>query len=244
MDKKIYFEQTPLDEALKKWEEKFIANDLNKPLEGEIIKVIDSLGRVTAEAVFARLSSPFYHSSAMDGYAVKFMDTIGASEVTPKQLVIPENAVYVATGDPVPDGFDAVVMIEDINIIKGQEEENSKLKIQNSKLSEYIEIISPVTPWQHIRTIGEDIVVTELILSENHKIRPIDVSAMLAGGLTEIKARRKPKIVIIPTGSEIVEPGSALKKGNIIESNSRMLACLASEWGCEAIRFNIVPDNV
>ncbi|MEK7238768.1 MAG: molybdopterin biosynthesis protein, partial [Nitrospirota bacterium] len=99
-------------------------------------------------------------------------------------------------------------------------------------------------PWQHIRTVGEDIVITELILPENHKIRPIDIGAMLAGGLTEIKARKKPKVVIIPTGSEIVEPGNNLIKGNIIESNSRILAGLVSEWGGEPIRFSIVPDNI
>src|SRR4030066_877994 len=141
-------------------------------------------------------------------------------------------------------------MIEDVNIIRGQStthggsgvtRKNSKLKTQNSKL---IEIIKPVTPWQHIRTVGEDIVITELILPENHKIRPIDIGAMLAGGLTEIKARKKPKVVIIPTGSEIVEPGSNLIKGNIIESNSRILAGLVSEWGGEPIRFSIVPDNI
>ncbi|MBI4680652.1 MAG: molybdopterin biosynthesis protein, partial [Nitrospirae bacterium] len=169
---------------------------------------------------------------------VKFADTVGASEGRPKKLKIPEQAVYVSTGDPIPDGFNAVIMIEDVNIIRGQ---GSGVTRKNSKL---IEIIKPVTPWQHIRTVGEDIVITELILPENHKIRPIDIGAMLAGGLTKIKARKKPKVVIIPTGSEIVEPGSNLIKGNIIESNSRILAGLVSEWGGEPIRFSIVPDNI
>ncbi len=235
MERKIYLEQTPLDEALKKWTNKFIENGMNKPLEGEQIKVIDSLGRITAEPVFAKISSPFYHSSAMDGYAVKFADTIGASEGTPKKLKIPDQAVYVSTGDPIPDGFNAVIMVEDVNLIRTRTSETP---------IEYIEIIASVTPWQHIRTVGEDIVITELILPENHKIRPIDIGAMLAGGLTEIKARKKPKVVIIPTGSEIVEPGSNLIKGNIIESNSRILAGLVSEWGGEPIRFSIVPDNI
>ena len=240
MERKIYLEQTPLDEALKKWTDKFIEKNINKPLEGEQIKVIDSLGRITAEPVFAKISSPFYHSSAMDGYAVKFADTIGASESTLKTLKIPDQAVDVSTGDPIPDGFNAVIMIEDVNLIR-----TSDIRHQTSETpTESIEIITSVTPWQHIRTVGEDIVITELILPENHKIRPIDIGAMLAGGLTEIKARKKPKVVIIPTGSEIVEPGSNLIKGNIIESNSRILAGLVSEWGGEPIRFSIVPDNI
>ena len=242
MERKIYLEQTPLDEAIEKWTDKFIEKNINKPLEGEHIKVIDSLGRITAEPVFAKISSPFYHSSAMDGYAVKFTDTIGASEGRPKKLKIPEQAVYVSTGDPIPDGFNAVIMVEDINLIRTR---TSDIRHQTSETPiEYIEIIAPVTPWQHIRTVGEDIVITELILPENHKIRPIDIGAILAGGLTEIKARKKPKVVIIPTGSEIVEPGSNLMKGNIIESNSRILAGLVSEWGGEPIRFSIVPDNI
>jgi putative molybdopterin biosynthesis protein len=109
---------------------------------------------------------------------------------------------------------------------------------------EFIEIISPATPWQHIRVIGEDIVATELILPENQKIRPVDIGAMIAGGHIEVAVRRKPKVVIIPTGTEIVEPGSDLKKGDIIEYNSRILGSLVSEWGGDPVRFRIIPDNL
>lgn len=222
----IYLENTPLNEALDKWLAKF-DSEFGGPLSGVTIKAIDSLGRVTAEAVIARLSSPFYHSAGMDGYAVRFADTFGASETNPKRLKIGEQAIRVNTGDPIPDGFNAVIMIEDVNIV-----------------GEHIEIIEPVTPWQHVRTVGEDIVATELILPENHRIRPIDIGAMLAGGHTEIKVRRRPIIVIIPTGTEIVEPGKDLKKGDIIEYNSRVLSGLVSEWGGEPVRFRIVPDKV
>ncbi|MDP3260894.1 MAG: molybdopterin biosynthesis protein, partial [Thermodesulfovibrionales bacterium] len=102
----------------------------------------------------------------------------------------------------------------------------------------------PATPWQNVRVIGEDIVATEFILPENHRIRPVDIGAMLAGGYVDINVRRKPKVVIIPTGTEIVEPGSNLKRGDIIEYNSRMLGGLVSEWGGEPVRFRIVPDNL
>jgi len=236
MSREIYLEGTPLDEALAKWLRKLEAEGVGRPFSGETIQVKDSLGRITAEAVIAKISSPFYHSSAMDGYAVRFADTFGASETSPKRLSIGKQAIYVDTGDPMPDGFNAVIMIEDVNIISNQQS-------AISSLTEYIEIIAPATPWQNVRVIGEDIVATELILPENYRIRPVDIGAMLAGGHTEVVVRRKPRVVIIPTGTEIVEPGTELKKGDIIEYNSRILSGLVSEWGGEPVRFRIVPDR-
>jgi putative molybdopterin biosynthesis protein len=166
----------------------------------------------------------------MDGYAVKFAETFGASETSPKSLSVSEQAAYVDTGDPIPDGFNAVIMIEDANLIRQGEKS-------------FIEIIEPATPWQHVRIIGEDIVSTELILPENHKIRPVDIGAMLSGGHTEIKVWRRPRVAVIPTGSELVEPGTALKKGDIIEYNSRILSSMIMEWGGKPVRFSPVPDD-
>lgn len=257
MSQNIYLEGTPLHEALVRWHKKINSEEIGRPLPGEKIKVENSLKRVTAEAVIAKISSPFYHSSAMDGYTVRFTDTFGASETNPKKLTIGKQAVYVDTGDPVPDGFNAVIMIEDVNIIKTKsgdlraESKENRILEQRAKSSElqsssleYIEIIAPATPWQHVRVIGEDIVATELILPENHRIRPVDIGAMLAGGYTEVLVRRKPKVVIIPTGNEIVEPGTDLKKGDIIEFNSRILSGLILEWGGEPVRFRIIPDRL
>jgi len=237
MKREIYLEITPLNEAIEKWLERLEAKGSLKSFPGEKIQVKDSLGRITAESVIAKLSSPFYHSSAMDGYAVRYAETFGASETSPKKLKLGEQAVYVDTGDPIPDGFNAVIMIEDVNLVRTQSTEH---RIQTD---EYIEIIEPATPWHNVRVIGEDIVATELILPENHKIRPVDVSAMLAGGHVEINVRKRSKVVIIPTGTEIVEPGSKLKKGDIIEYNSRMLGGLVTGWGGDSVRFRIVPDN-
>ncbi|MBS1113103.1 MAG: molybdenum cofactor synthesis domain protein, partial [Nitrospirae bacterium] len=236
MSRNIYLSSVPLNEALAEWLKKLNSEGVMRPLSGEKIEIINSLGRVTAEAVTAKISSPFYHSSAMDGYAVRFAETFGASERNQKRLKIGEQALYVDTGDPMPDGFNAVIMIEDVNIIRDTESGLGHDK--------YIEIISPATPWQHVRVIGEDIVATELILPENQVIRPVDIGAMLAGGHIEVLVRQKPKIVIIPTGTEIVEPGSDLKRGDIIEYNSRVLGGLVSEWGGDPVRFRIIPDNV
>lgn len=251
MKRNIYLESTPLDEALKRFAERLRRDGLDKPLPSERIPVTESLGRITAEAVIAKISSPFYHASAMDGYAVRFAETFGASEINPKRLKIHEQAVYVDTGDPMPEGFNAVIMIEDVNIVRTLNDAPPLPPLgkrgqrgDDRQSEEYIEIIEAATPWQHVRTIGEDIVATELIVPENHRIRPVDVGALLAGGHTEIGVRRRPRIAIIPTGDEVVEPGTALVKGNIIDYNSRMLGGLVAEWGGEPLRCPIVRDNV
>ena len=227
MDRNIYIDNMDLEEALHLWEHKLSEAGCLKPLEAETIPVDESLGRITAEPVFARLSSPFYNGAAMDGIAVRFQDTSGASETNPVQLSLHSQFEWVNTGNVLPENFDAVIMVEDIQPI----DENT------------VEIIAPVTPWKHVRTIGEDIVTTELILPDGHRIRPIDLGAMLATGLTEIKVHKIPTAVVLPTGSELVQPGEPLKPGNIIEFNSRVLAGCLTEWGLQAERTPIVTDK-
>jgi len=224
---KKYLDNQPLSEAIEKYKGALKKSGIGGPLPGERIPVGNALGRVTSEAVIASLSSPFYHSAAMDGYAVRFMDTFGAAETRPRRLAVPAQAVAVDTGDPMPDGFNAVIMIEDVEKISEAE----------------IEILKPATPWQHVRLVGEDIVATELIIPENHVIRPVDMAAMIASGHTTVMARRKPLVSIIPTGTELVEPGTTLKKGDIIDFNSTMLAAMAEEAGAEPIRRKIVRDD-
>jgi putative molybdopterin biosynthesis protein len=224
---KKYLSNTPLAEALHIYNEAFKAANIGAPLPGESIAISDALGRVTSEAVIAKISSPFYHSAAMDGYAVKFIDTFGAAETRPKQLKTPSQAIAVDTGDPMPDGFDAVIMIEDVE------------KISEGK----IEILKAATPWQHVRLVGEDIVATELIISENHVIRPVDMAAMIASGHKMVMVRKQPVIAVIPTGTELVEPGSDLKRGDIIDFNSTMLSAMARSYGAEPSKKMIVKDD-
>src|SRR5271169_5169905 len=196
-------------------------------LDAETVSVTDAQGRIAAQPVFAKYSSPFYHSAAMDGYAVRFADTFAASETIPLLMELGHAAVYVDTGDPMPEGFNAVIMIEDVNRVGRQK-------------SELIEIYNPVPPYHNVRTIGEDIVATELIIPENHLIRPIDLGAMLASGHLEIKVRKKPKLAIIPTGTEIIEPERVRERPpvppEIIEYNSALLQGLALELNADAIR--------
>jgi putative molybdopterin biosynthesis protein len=231
--KGIYIKNTPLDEALALWRDKIRSEGIS-PLEGEQVLLSDALGRVTATAVTARLSAPFYHSSAMDGYAVRFAETFGASETSPKRLTVGIQAVTVDTGDPLPDGFNAVIMVEDVNLVRDARREDD---------AGSIEIMKPAAPWQHVRVIGEDIVSTELVLSENHKIRPVDIGAAISSGHVTVRVRRRPIVAIIPTGSELVEPGTEPVRGNIIEFNSSILSGLVSEWGGDVERFAPVPDD-
>jgi len=216
-----------LDEALELWERKLSDAGCLKPTETEVISVDDSLSRITAEPVFAELSSPFYNAAAMDGIAVRFQDTLGASEATPVKLRLNSQFEWLNTGNALPKEFNAVIMVEDVQPID----------------SSTVEIITPVTPWKHVRTIGEDIVTTELILPGGHRIRPIDLGAMLATGLTEITVRKIPSALVIPTGSELVQPGDPLRPGNIIEFNSRVLSGYLTEWGLHAERSDIVTDK-
>jgi putative molybdopterin biosynthesis protein len=251
--KQVFFDSLSLEEAISILFKRLDAMGLNR-LPSEVVNVTKSLGRITAEPVFARYSSPFYHSAAMDGYAVRFTDTFTASETSPCMLKIGYDAVYVDTGDPMPEGFNAVIMIEDVNIIKsqGSEDRSQNKKAPNSELltpnSDCIEIYQPATPYQHVRTIGEDIVATELIIPENHKIRPIDIGVMLASGHLEISVRKRPKIAVIPTGTEIIEPDVVRNRPpeppEIIEYNSATLSGLAKESDAETVRFNIVKDDL
>ena len=223
---KKFLSTTPLVEALALYAHALTAANIGAALPGERIAVRDALGRVTSDAVIAQVSSPFYHSAAMDGYAVRFLDTVGASETRPRLLTVPAQAVAVDTGDPMPDGFDAVIMIEDVE-----------------QVQEGIEILKAATPWQHVRLVGEDIVATELIIPENHVVRPVDMAAMLASGHREVMVRKQPRVAVVPTGTELVEPGSELKKGDIIDFNSTLLSAMAAEYGAEPLRQEIVKDD-
>lgn len=223
----IYLENTPLEEALSRYMDKLREIGALEPLGNETIAVDDALGRVTAEPVFARISSPHYHASAMDGIAVRAMDTFGASETSPVRLKTGSQAFPVDTGDPLPAGCDAVIMIEQVHRPAADE----------------VEIIAGAAPWQHIRPLGEDMVATEMIVPANHRLRPIDIGGLLAGGITEVAVRAIPRVAVLPTGTELVQPGDELKPGSIIEFNSRVIGGLVSEWGGQPFRYPITADD-
>ncbi|QWR78675.1 molybdopterin biosynthesis protein [Candidatus Magnetomonas plexicatena] len=231
MKRSVYIDSIALDEAQKKWAAALKEKGLDKPLGSELISTTLSCGAVTAEALPAKVSSPAFHSSAMDGYAVRFEETFGANETNPLLLKIPDAAVYINTGEPIPEPFNAVIMIEDINTV-------------TTGNDNFIEIIAPVTPYKNVRVTGEDIVATELILPENHRIRPMDVGALLAGGYIEVPVRKKPVAAIIPTGNELVPPCVLPQHGQVVDSNSAMLKAMTEELGATGLRYDIVRDDL
>lgn len=198
-----------------------------KKLTVENIDVLNSIDRITSNAVFAIKSSPSFNCSAMDGIAVLSSKTHLASEINPLELQEGVDFEYINTGNPLKSCYDSVIMIEDC-ITSG----NGKIKI-----------ISPSHPWQHVRPVGEDISCGEMILKSQHQIRPLDIGALISGGIETLTVYKKPKIGIIPTGSELVEDAASLSFGKIIESNSRVFQGLIEKQGAIANRYKICHDN-
>lgn len=257
MKRTIYLEDLPLDEAWPRFAAALQSASLWQPLGTETIPLSQGLGRVTAEPVWARISAPHYHASAMDGYALRARDTIGASETTPISFTLAETwediapgvrpAQAVNTGAPLPLWADTVVMIE-------------HTQLSDDGLA--VSLRASLAPWSHVRPLGEDMVATELVLPANHKLRPIDLGAIAGSGHATVTVYRRPRVAVIPTGSELVSseqlagsreqsPFSTpalsqfphLHPGQIIEFNSLVLAAQVEQWGGLPTRWPIVPDE-
>ena len=222
-----YLSDLPLDEALERFRALLDQSGIALTTAFETIPLIEARGRVTAAPVWAVASSPHYDAAAMDGIAVRAKETIGATESSPLRLSSPDQVRWVDTGDPMPDGFDSVIMVEHVHELDDAT----------------IEIRAPVPPYHHVRPIGEDIVATELILPKNHVLRPVDLGACAAAGLTDVSVSRKPVVTIIPTGTELVPIGATLKPGDIVEFNSLIIGGLVDEWGGSSQTSPPVADD-
>ena len=192
----------------------------------EVIPVSAACGRITARAVYANICAPHYAASAMDGIAISAKDSFGATETTPVTLS-PDKYTVLDTGDPIPEGCDAVIMVEDI--------------VKNDDGS--VTIHAAAAPWQHIRQIGEDICAGEMILPSHMSVTPSAIGAMIAGGVLELEVIRRPVIGIIPTGDEIVSPCANPRPGDILEFNSSIFTAMVEEWGAVARTYPIVADE-
>ncbi len=228
-ERNVYLKMKTLEEARALLFNTFQPAD---PPISETVPVPDAVGRVLADAVFARLSSPGFHAAAMDGIAVMAENTFGAGESRPRQLAIGKDAFYVNTGHVLPENTNAVIMIEHVQVIG-----ESRIQIE-----------APAFPWQHVRKMGEDIVATELLFPRNHRITPYSVGALLSGGVFSVQVRKKPKVLIIPTGSELVDwrttPIEAVKPGQVLETNSVVLGKLVEAWGGRYERHEMIRDDL
>lgn len=196
---------------------------------GERLPVHECLRRVTAEPVFANVSNPPFLCSAMDGFAVLHEQTLGADISNPSALTKNTDAYSVNTGDILPQGTDAVIMIEDTEIA-----------------GDLITIRKPAYLWQNTRMVGEDVIEKDMLLPVNHIITAFDIGMIISAGIADITVRRKPKVLIIPTGKELIDifkDGQANPNAGLIDFNSYTLKSLSLESGCEPAVSNIIATR-
>ena len=220
-----------------------ILREIARPLSSETVGLEESsLGRVLAEDLKSPVDLPGFDRAIMDGFAVRARDTFGASPGAPAYLklagevemgeaasvaVSPGEAVRVSTGSMMPEGADAVVMVEYTDFLD----------------DETVEMVRSVAPGDHVVGKTEDLRKGELMLSRGHIIRPQDIGALAGVGITSVKVSRQPRVAIISSGDEIIPPDETLKAGQIRDINSYSLACLAEQAGGVPIRLGIVRDD-
>ncbi|MBK7448655.1 MAG: molybdopterin biosynthesis protein [Anaerolineales bacterium] len=235
----VYLHDIPLSQAQARLREALQEADLWRVLNVEEIPLDENaLGRVTTEPIWAEISSPHYHASAMDGFAVRAVATNGAMPSAPVTLFTGPEAQYVDTGDPLPEWANAVIPIENVESLDEHDQITTEIRKPKS-----IRVRAAVTPWSHVRPLGEDIVATQLVLPAGHVLRPADLGAIAASGHQTIRVACKPKVAILPTGTELVPIGSKLKSGDILEYNSLVLASQIKQMGGNPTRYPITKDD-
>jgi len=210
-------------------------------LSSERVKLLSSLGRVLSENIYSDFDIPGFNRAAMDGYAVVAKDTVHACPDRPVTLkVIDEvpagfkvksaissgKAIRIMTGAVLPEGADAVVMVE-----------------YTEARGDKVMVFRSVKKGENVSFSGEDVKKGELVLSRGTLIRPQEVGMLAALGKTEVYVTRKPKVAIISTGDELIEPGKTLEKGKIYDSNSFSLFSQVLKCGADPERIGIVPDD-
>lgn len=208
----------------------------------EEISILDALGRVLAQDVYAPIDLPEFHRSTVDGYAVLSKDTFGVSESLPNFLEVvgkvemgeetelyveSGKAVYVPTGGMIPKGADAVVMIEYIEHLD----------------EKTMAVYRPVAPGDGMISKGEDMKKGDVILSKGRKIKPQDIGALSGVGIHKVKVFQRPRVAVLSTGDEIVAPGDEIKFGQIRDINTYALSAMVMEMGGEVIYKSVIKDD-
>jgi molybdenum cofactor synthesis domain-containing protein len=231
-------ETIPLDEAIA------ILTDAIQPIDRvETIALGDANGRVIAEGVTAAMDVPPFDRAAMDGYGVIAEDTFGAGRYEPRVLKCIETVytgsvpasrvrhgecVEIATGAPLPEGADAVVMVEET------------LKTGSGE----VQIFTPVYPRQHVGRRGADIAAGQTVLAAGDSLNPSRIGALAAIGTAEVRVYERPRVAILSTGNEIVSPGQPLRPGQIYDINRFTLASVINAHGGIALEQQTAPDNL
>jgi putative molybdopterin biosynthesis protein len=225
-ERTVFLHDIPLERARAAFEEALrtanVRNDATQTLALD-----DALDRVTARPVIARLSSPHYHACAMDGIAVVAARTAGALETAPLELA-PSEAPIVDTGDPLPDGFDAVIPIERVE----------------PRPNGYVAIRAAAAPFEHVRAIGEDVVASEVVVPAMRRLGAADLAACAAAGVSSVEVVRRPRVAVITTGDELVDVTTdAPPPGAILDSNAVLLRACVRTYGAEVTLALRVRDE-
>lgn len=200
---------------------------LHRP-QSESVRLTDSLKRITARSVVAAMDSPHYFSAAVDGMLVRSGDTFSATAEHPVELVITDPAVFVEMGSPVPEGFDAVVPLHELE----------------SFTPGTVRLKRPSNPWRNVRPAGEDVAQNEVIIPKDHRIQPYDIGALAAAGVEKVEVYQQPRVAILSLGNHLVSAGVKPQVGQMIDSNSATLHGLVQEAGAVAVMRPIAPERL
>ncbi|KAL6089084.1 hypothetical protein STEG23_021019 [Scotinomys teguina] len=217
--------------------------EMTPVLGTEIINYRDGMGRVLAQDVYAKDNLPPFPASVKDGYAVRAADgpgdrfIIGESQAgeQPTQTVMPGQVMRVTTGAPIPCGADAVVQVEDTELIRESDDGTEELEVR---------ILVQARPGQDIRPIGHDIKRGECVLAKGTHMGPSEIGLLATVGVTEVEVNKFPVVAVMSTGNELLNPEDDLLPGKIRDSNRSTLLATIQEHGYPTINLGIVGDNV
>ncbi|HDQ06676.1 MAG TPA: molybdopterin molybdenumtransferase MoeA [Candidatus Bathyarchaeota archaeon] len=220
---------TNVDDAL----QSFFRQLEPKTLDSERIPINEALGRVTAEDIRAKYDLPPFDRSAVDGYALRAKDTFGVSAFKTKTFKLTSGKVReneakeLWTGNPIPEGADAVVMLE-----------------YTRKSEDKIDVEKSVTPGRNVSKRGEDVAEGDVAIKPRTRLNPHHLGLLAALGETHVSVILKPKVAILATGNELVELGNKLEPGKIVETNRLVFSNMCKELGAEALDLGLAKDDL
>ncbi len=209
----------------------------------ECIPIEMAASRILAQDIISEINIPDHRRSAMDGYAVRADDTTGASEASPALLRVGVDCMRVHTGSPVPDGMDAVMMIEDTLSAGDDDGGNDGADGDGDGDVGMVEIRTAVHPNKNVSLVGEDVSRGDTVFLTGHQIRGCDVAMLAMLGITELEVFACPRVAIIPTGSELAPRGGKIEEGKIRETNGLMVSIYVEKWGGIPDHRGIVIDD-
>ncbi|AIY90768.1 molybdopterin molybdotransferase MoeA [Geoglobus acetivorans] len=193
----------------------------------ETLPIEDAHMRILAGDVMSGIDIPHYNRAAMDGFAVRHAEVKQAGRMNPVLLEKGRNAVWVHTGDPLPEGFDAVVRVEDTEEIEG-----------------FVAVYKAVRKHENVGLRGEDVRKGDVIAEKGTLLRAHSIALLRSAGVESVEVFRRPRVLVVPTGDELLKPGERLVEGKVYESNGIMIAAYLREWGADAEVTDIVRDEV